>query len=138
MKPAPSATRTAPATPTPMPPATNAPRCGTPRVAAQTTETISAASSTSRNTSNATAGIGLLHDQPAIGRVAVKIAEEAVRPGTQRTDVDDDAALRQDDGFPVEVGTFELLGTCVLVDDANLESRAGGNLERAGLVDVVS
>jgi hypothetical protein len=36
-------------------------RRGTPRVAALTIEMISAASSTSRNTNKATAGMGLLH-----------------------------------------------------------------------------
>src|SRR4030081_2813074 len=120
MKPAPRATNMAPAMPTPIPPITNLPRRGTARVAAQTIEMISAASSTSRNTSRATAGMQSLHDQPALGRIAVEVAEEAIGSRVQRTHVDDDTAIRQHDRLTAEVGALELLGGCVFVGHANL------------------
>src|ERR1019366_2122838 len=123
MKSAPTATSSAPITPSAMPPSTNDPRRGTPRVAAQTTDMMSAASSTSRNTSRATAGIGSLHDQPALSRVAVEVAEESVGARVQGPHVDEDGVLRQHHRFTIEIGALELLGCGILV--RHLEPKLG-------------
>src|SRR5208337_2612154 len=125
MESAPSATSSAPTMPSAIPPSTNRPRIGTPRVAAHTTEMMSAASSTSRKTNNATPGTCLLHDQPALRRVAMKITEKSVHARVQRSDIDDDAVLRQHHGLTVEIGALEFLGRVILIRHADLEFGVG-------------
>src|SRR5437016_14652552 len=99
MTPADMAMATAPRTPAVMPAPIHRPRPGTPRVAAKTTLTTSAASSTSRKTSTAMPAIVriLFRDQDALRGILVEVAEEWIPARLQRSDVDDDLALRGHD-----------------------------------------
>src|SRR6185437_11386226 len=131
MRPMHAATTTAPITPNAMPPPTNTLRRGTPRVAAATTVTISAASSTSRNTNSAipsTIAWPLLHDQHAGGGL-VEIVEELVTALRERPDEDRDRGVRQHDLFPVEVGTLEFRRRRVAIGHQHLELGIGGHLQ---------
>src|SRR6185312_1185847 len=103
-----NATSTAPSTPSAMPPLTNQPRPRTPRVAAATTLTISAASSTSLNTNSATAHMALLHDQRTLRRGLVEITVEAVATRLEGTDEQTHPAVRHHDLLGGEVVAFKL------------------------------
>src|SRR6266478_904616 len=120
MTPADSATATEPSTPARMPVPIQRSRPGTPRVAANTTLTTSAASSTSRKTSTAIPGTidFLFRDQDALRGVPVEIAEERIAAGLERTDEDDDLPLGRDDLLAVELIALEFLcGRILVVDD---------------------
>src|SRR3546814_3719660 len=115
-RPADHATSNAPSTPSTIPPPTNQPRRSTPRVAAATTLMISAAASTSRNTSKATAHIDLLHDQRALRGGLMEIAVKAVAPRLERTDEQARPAVRHHDLHGQEIVALELFRRGILVD----------------------
>src|SRR5262245_9672969 len=94
-----AATRQAPTTPATTPANTQRPRGATPLVPAMTMLTTSAASRTSRKTmiavasmrtpalgSPVRAGVLLLHDDLALGRILVELAIELVGAGIERAD----------------------------------------------------
>src|ERR1035438_5939936 len=137
MRPAPMATNSAPTMPSPMPTVTNSPRRSTPRVAAQTIEMISAASSTSRKTSSATPGIRSLHNQPAFGRVLVEVTKKTVVAGVQGTYVDRDAAVSRHDLLAIEIRTLEFFWRGIFVVHGNLELGPSRHLKLARLIYVI-
>src|SRR6266496_5269238 len=123
MTPADSAIATAPSTPAATPAPIQRSRPGTPRVAANTTLTTSAASRTSRKTSMAMPSIDsrLFRDQRALRRFLVEIAEEWITARLERADEDRDLPLRRHDLFAVELVAFEFLGRRILVLDDELD-----------------
>src|ERR1700722_16159008 len=80
---------------------------------------------------------GLLHHEPALGRVSMKIAKESVGAGVQRADEDDDAVVRQDHALTVEIRAFELLGCRVFVGHPDFELGVRRHVEFGRLVLVV-
>src|SRR5262249_4525354 len=113
------ATPTAPSTPATMPAPIQRARPGTPRVAANTTLTISAASSTSRKTSTAMPAMGrsLFRDQRAFGTVLVEVPKERISTRLQRTHENGDRPLRWDDLLAIEFVALELLSGRILIFD---------------------
>src|SRR5260221_9529702 len=108
MTPADAATTNAPRTPAPTPEPIHRVLPGTPRAAAYTTLTISAASRTSRKTRRAVASMNLLRDQHALGGLFVEFAVEGVAARLQRADEYHHTSLGGDDLFAVELIAFEL------------------------------
>src|SRR5450631_3907982 len=123
--------------PSPTPIDTNSPRRATPRVAAQTIEMISAASSTSRKTSRATPGIWSLDDQPPFGGVLVEVAKKAIAAGAQGTDEDRDCAVGWNDLLAIEIRALELFRRGVLIAHGDLEFRSSPYLKLARSVHMV-
>src|SRR5690348_12023006 len=137
IKPMHAATTIAPTTPRAMPPPTNIARRGTPRVAAATTVTIKAASSTSRKTSSAIPSIrALLHDQDTGGGM-VEIIEEPVTSLRERPDEHRNRGVRQHDLLAVEIGALEFRRRRVAIGDQNLELGVRRHLQRRRLELVV-
>src|SRR5215471_16423865 len=113
MRPVPSATIPAPASPATMPPSSHRLRPGTARVAAATMPMISAASRTSRKTMTAVANTRLLRlfgDDDALGGLFVVLADERIAPGFQGTDEDRRRRFAGDDLLAIEGMAFEFLG----------------------------
>src|SRR3989442_11685989 len=117
------ATATAPSTPAATPAPIQRSRPGTPRVAANTTLTTSAASRTSRKTSMAIPSTisRLFCDQHALGRFLMEVAEERITARFERADEQCDFSLGGHDLFPLELVTFELFGRGVLILDDQLD-----------------
>src|SRR5689334_18996854 len=127
--PADNARTTEPSTPATMPAPIQRARPGTPRVAANTTLTTSAASSTSRKTSTAIPATRrfLFRDQDTLRGVLVEVAEKGIPARLQRTDVDADLSLGGHDLLAIELVALELLRGIVLVIDDELHLLAGRN-----------
>ena len=138
MNPAPSATNKAPAIPSAMPPATKSPRRGTPRVAAQTIEMISAASSTSRKTNSATPGMRVTPRsaglEPYRGENRRRIRKCPACKGPTKTTM-----LRCGNTTVSRLKSVlsNSSGVVVFVRDPDLELGFGGNFECIRVIDMV-
>ena len=83
------ARRPAPTSAASTPAPTHRPRPGTPRVTANTIPMIRPASMTSRNTMISAPNMSLFRDHDAFGGIGMKLANEFVSPGRERTDADE-------------------------------------------------
>src|SRR6516165_5872511 len=134
------ATRTAPSTPPARPVETQNPRRGAPTLAASTMPTISAASSTSRNTMMAAPSIAtyrLLRDYVTASGLWVKIAEELVLAGLQRADIHGDLLAAAHRFLASELGALEFLRCRVVVLDRQGDFLARRHLDFSWLELVV-
>src|SRR5437762_11619910 len=133
---APPATRMAPAIPAAIPPPTQKSRRATPRLAAMTMPTISAASSTSRKTMIAVASIGRLFGYEDAARGAVEIVEELVAAGGERPDKNADRRARPDHFLAMQRAALEFgrLGLLVLDRQLDLDPRRDRHLGGLELV----
>src|SRR5205823_3783599 len=123
-----AATTSAPSVPPTIPYVTHAPLPSTPRVAARTMLTTSAASSTSRRTMTAVASTvipgRLLCDDAASGGFFVELADELVSSRLERPHRQGRFALAGDDFFQLEVMAFEFFGGRVEIFNEKLETLA--------------
>src|SRR5690242_7583695 len=126
------ATMPAPTTPPAIPVETQNPRRGAPALAARTMPTISAASSTSRNTMMAAPSITTPHlfcyDMTACG-LRVEITKELVFSGLQRADIHHDFLSAGDHLLAPELGAFEFFRRRVVVFHRQGDLLAGRNLD---------
>src|SRR6266404_163938 len=112
------ATTPAATTPPAKPQETQNPRRGAPVLAARTMPTISAASSTSRNTMIAAPSIWtilLFHNDVTTRSGRVEVAEKFVPPGLERADIDGDLFSAGDHLLAPELGAFEFFRCWIVI-----------------------
>src|SRR6478609_1806664 len=94
--------------------------------------TIRPASMTSRKTIKSVASIllrslALLCDEGTLGLILVKIVEEEIGTGLQRSDIETNLAASGDDLLSFKVVAFEFGRSCVEILDGELQALVGGD-----------